>query len=282
MTRRPDKVLGLISGAVLLAAATGKFVSGSGLSLVGAAGAGQVAGSLLLAAELCLGIWLASGWLPLGSHVAAIHFFGVATVLGLARMIDGQSRCGCFGDLELPGWSALIMSVFLAGGLLWSLPRAARMSGHQPGGGNPVLNRPGLTVTAAVLVVWAGIALLALFWQMPVSSALARLRGNAVALEPSVAGLGQLDAGSVRKLSVAVRNVSGRSVQLVGAEESCGLRVETRFPVVIPPRGLTHVDLIHFCSRTSGRFVRQSRLFLDASQQSSVPLIVSGQVVGGL
>ncbi|MCY2925132.1 MAG: hypothetical protein NT031_06775, partial [Planctomycetota bacterium] len=68
--------------------------------------------------ELFLGVWLLTGVYPMLSWLTAWGCFMVFSGVTLAKALDGQDSCGCFGKVEVNPWYTFTLDVAVVLGML--------------------------------------------------------------------------------------------------------------------------------------------------------------------
>jgi hypothetical protein len=169
----------------------------------------------LIETELLVGIGLLSGccsrfWRN-ASRALFLCFLGFA----LSKAFAGERSCGCFGEVPLAPWAAVVLDVLVLAGLsVWrpdAGPRPSRLDYAMP---------------TALLLAITPLPLLAWMLRPPVSP-----------LACADIDLGVLDQGDRRAFSWIVRNTSDFAVEVYAFEASCAcLRVPSG-PIRIAGRG---------------------------------------------
>lgn len=165
--------------------------------------------------EALLGLWLLSGFYPGPARWAALAVFCMLACASLYLGVVGESSCGCFGRVPINPWMTFaIDSLALLGLCFWRLPRQFNPSAA------PRLRAALKTVagTVAILCVMGGAFVLT---QGNPASALARLRGEYITVEPAVTEVGAGVRGERREFIVQLVNHSEQPIQCMGGSASC-------------------------------------------------------------
>src|SRR5262249_14391851 len=136
--------------------------------------------------------------------------------------------CGCFGRVAVSPWWTLALDVALIATLLSCRPLPG--SGFLPGSIRNVL-ATGLGAVAFLTAI-GGAFMLA---TDDPAAVLARLRGEPIAVKPSVSDVGDGVAQEQRSITVQLTNHSQRSVQIVGGTSNCACIATDDLPVAVPP-----------------------------------------------
>jgi hypothetical protein len=212
--------------------------------------------------EVLLGLLLLSGRLGRAVWWAALLFFISLTGASLYTALDGQSSCGCLGQIvDVNPWWTFGLDVFVVVLLLIWQPKAATPSN----GGMHA--RAALHVgfgAAAILAIISGAFLLAT--DNPVA-ALARIRGEVVTIEPIVADVGTAEAGVIRAFEILVTNNSDWRVRIVGGTDVCKCSATDDLPIIIEPFGSKQITIRMAFTGTPGRFLHRFHLHTDAPTQ---------------
>jgi hypothetical protein len=72
--------------------------------------------------EWAFGLWMISGLSPTVTRYGAIVCFATFACIALFKGLSGEQSCGCFGQVTVSPWSALVFDVLAVAGLLLSRP----------------------------------------------------------------------------------------------------------------------------------------------------------------
>ena len=164
--------------------------------------------------EIILGLWLLSGWWARAVRVVSLVCFTAFAGMSLYLGLIGQSSCGCFGEVKVNPWLTLGLDSAAVVALLLTKP--ASTTGLQERGNLRHLFAIGLG-TVAFLVLFAGVFLMVA--ENP-AAALARLRGDEIAVEPAVSDLGERKREKGH-FQVQVVNHARHPIRLVGGTSTC-------------------------------------------------------------
>lgn len=115
------------------------------------------------------------------------------------------------------------------------------------------------------------------------AAALARLRGEALSVQPDYMDLGAGPAGQVLSGTVQVTNWSDQSVRLVGGTSNCGCTTIKDMPVVLEPgesKPLT-VSLRLSARSGPGALTYSAEIWSDSSRQRTIHLRLGCKCVAG-
>src|SRR5262249_10310936 len=108
--------------------------------------------------------------------------------------------------------------------------------------------------------------------------ALARLRGEAITIEPVVSDVGDGEAGLQRKFTIRLRNHTDRPVRLYGGTTSCSCIATDDLPISLPRGGTETIDVqVRFVGGT-GQFRHRFVLLSDDAVQPTIVAYFSGRV----
>jgi hypothetical protein len=222
--------------------------------------------------EILLGLWMLSGWAARASRLAALTFFGTLAAASLYLALDGQPSCGCLGRVTLSPWWSFGLDVAILATLLFSRPSSS-LATLPAGARNLIATGIG---AAGFLMLIGGAFLLAS--EDPVV-ALARLRGEPIAVEPSVSELGAGIAGEQRTITVQLTNRTGQAVRIVGGTSNCDCIATGDLPVAVPPGESQPITVKLSFKGKVGRFQRSFALYTDDTTQPLVVARFAGRVV---
>jgi hypothetical protein len=225
--------------------------------------------------EIILGLWLLSGRAPRAAWAAALAAFTILAGVSLHLALTGQPSCSCFGRVTVHPWVTFAVDLCaLAALALW---RPARSADSAPAAGAPAgLLRTGAGAAAFLAVV--GCAFL-LAVDQP-ASALARLRGESITIEPAVSSVGEGRAGDERVFAVKITNHTDRPIRLVGGTTRCACIATQDLPVTLEPRVTQSVNVWLRFHGAPGSFQHRFEFFTDDEVQPRVAARFAGRVVG--
>jgi len=136
---------------------------------------------------------------------------------------------------------------------------------------------PGLLGVAAVLLafsVWAASRFDSL------RDTVLFLQGVQLTIDPPVAPIGEGRAGAERRATFRLRNLSGTSATILGAQTSCTCLSTEKFPVTIPAGGSLDLHVTLHLQGKPGEAFEQSITYLtDRPQAPGLPVRLSGRIV---
>jgi hypothetical protein len=222
--------------------------------------------------ETLLGLWLLSGRLPRLAWGCALGFFGLLAGVSLLLALDGQRSCGCLGRVEASPWLAFAFDLGAVVSLLiWRPARELET--------RPVVWLGGLLKTVAGTVAFLtliGGAFL-LLCDNP-NEALARLRGEAITVEPAVSQVGQAVAGEQRTFAVRLTNIQQRPVRIVGGSADCFCIATDDLPFTLRPGQSRSIQVRVTFRGGGGRFQHRFVFYTDDEKQAAVAARFGGRV----
>ncbi|MFO0807724.1 MAG: hypothetical protein U0746_03800 [Gemmataceae bacterium] len=226
---------------------------------------------LTVEVELLIGLWLLSGWQAIAARRAALAFFSTLAGVSLWLVWQGQSSCGCLGRITVHPWTTFVADAVAVGLLTAVRPGACA--------------EPWLRLGDAVRVAW-GAALLSVltatgtmaYWGVGPNDALARLKGEALTVEPTITDLGQGVSGERYPFELRLTNRSGRMVTVVGGPSSCACGIDSELPLAVNPGQTVVVSMWSKFAGTPGAFRNKYELYTDAPGQWAVTVRVTGVV----
>jgi len=222
--------------------------------------------------EALLGLWLLSG---LNSQVARWVALGWFLCLGAASLylgIEGESSCGCFGRLKVNPWLTVALDLTAVGALfLW-----------RPGSGGEAsairfMNKSTGIVAGAIGFLFLLIVGFVLIVDDP-WSALARLRGEFITVDPSVSEVGQGSPGEERAFAVNLVNHTDHPVRCIGGTTSCACIATDDLPFTLAPKESHSIQVRIKFRGGSGRFQEQFIVYTDEVNQQVVVARITGHI----
>jgi hypothetical protein len=225
--------------------------------------------------EILLGVWLLSGWLPVGSWAAAAATFAVfATVSGLLGW-QGVAHCNCFGHLPASPWYAFTLDLAVLVVLAAVRPRLEAL---KPAALRSGALQFGRAVVAVALLLGLAAAVAHLVCGS-VDVALARLRGETVSVSSDYLNFGSGRAGETLTSVVRVFNRTDAPVKVVGGSSDCSCVTTKDLPVEIAPGGSVELTIQLVLPRTQpGVFTRTAVLWTDHEMRRTIPLQLGSRV----
>jgi len=269
------RLVRILIGGLLLTAAGLKV---HGLSL-GPLAQGTILASprlqlVTIEVEIIMGLWLLSGWSARAAWVAALGFFSILASASLYLALVGQGSCGCMGHIEVHPWITFTLDVAIIGLLAVNRPTSTNINGVYwrrqfllPAGG-----------AGALLSVFAAVCLLVFDHPM---TALQRLRGESITLEPNVADLGSGQLGESRVFHLQVTNLSDRPVCIVGGTSDCACVATESLPITLAKLETQPIEVRVAFHGSPGQFQHTFLLYTDDKLQRVVTARFSGTLVPG-
>jgi hypothetical protein len=129
---------------------------------------------------------------------------------------------------------------------------------------------------AALFFVIAGVFLLA--FDNP-AQALARLRGEAITVEPEVRQVGDGIAGQGRAISLEVINHTDTPICVIGGSTSCSCMTAEDLPLTVPAREQRSLAIRVTFKGKPGRFLHRFVFYTDSKKQPVVVVRLAGRVI---
>lgn len=227
--------------------------------------------------EILLSIWLFSGFIPVGSWLAAIlTFVLLAGISGYLGWI-GQATCDCFGAMQASPWLAFATDLAALLTLLSvspSLPDKARdaREGAWRETGVLVCFFLGIAVMLAAVI---GIG--AWIYGSP-AKAWARLRDESLDATEYV-DCGEGKPGEKLTGIVRVRNWTNEPVLIYGGTTNCSCVTTSGLPAIIPPNEVREIPvLLRVPQSKPGMFTRKVELKTNCKQKLTTELRIGCRV----
>ncbi len=251
-------------GCYLLAAAASKLLSnGSGYTKEFP----PALQFLALQFEIILGVWLILNWWKVTAWLSSFIFLLTLLSIDLYAANQGQSDCGCFGDIKLhPGITAslnlmaLLTLIIFQPGTIWSEARCS------------------VAATVTLAIVASG---LALFAGTPTADRLLMSwrHGGNVILSSSVIDAGIEPVRTVKLIPLRVRNVGFREVRILGGSADCSCTTTRKLPVTIRADSEVQIELQIEFRGAPGRFSHAFELMVvDDMKQVKLHGVIVGEV----
>jgi hypothetical protein len=219
--------------------------------------------------ELILGLWILSGSYPRMAWLAALGTFAAfAAASGYLGWI-GVASCGCFGVIDASPWWAFGVDVTVIGLLLVCRPRTEAALSNPIRHGVP----EGLKWVGGAAVLLVGLTVVATLVYDSPTAALARLRGETLAISDPYLDFGTGKPGDTLKASASIRNWSSQPVRIVGGTSDCSCTALADLPLTIEPGGSAAVGIrLIIPASKGGQFSRTVFLRTDCPEQPVVSL----------
>jgi Protein of unknown function (DUF1573) len=225
--------------------------------------------------EAVLGLWLVSGIYPRVSRQVAIVFFGLLASGSLYLALAGQASCGCFGQIHINPWITFALDVG-AVALLCVLPMPDASSNHSSAW-SAWPQFLGRTCFRAVVILMV-VAIFFLLASDDPATALARLRGDSITIDPAVCDFGSAPFGRERSLYVRLTNRADRPIRIVGGSADCRCLAIRSLPIILSAGETQTIEVKATFRGSSGRFRHRYRLFTDDETHPIVVAHIGGQV----
>jgi len=273
LPRLPFRPLSLVLGIFLLTTAA---LKAHGLTIDPLAQDSFLSSPRLLVAtieiEIIVGLWLLSGWWPRVAWLITLTFFAVLAGVSLYLALARQTSCGCFGEIPVNPWLTFALDLTIIGALLLARPMDS-------------LELPSLASLPALLKIGGGSAgLLALFsgfflvaFDNPIK-ALARLRGEPIAVVPSISQLGDGIHGEIRSFSVQLTNYTEGPICIIGGTANCSCIATDDLPLCVGAGETRSLNVRLVFRGSPGRFVHHFILYTDSREQPVVIARITGRV----
>jgi Protein of unknown function (DUF1573) len=225
--------------------------------------------------EAVLGLWLVSGIYPRISRQVAIVFFGLLASASLYLAIAGQASCGCFGQVPINPWITFALDVG-AVALLCLLPTPDSFS-NDSSAWSAWLQFLGRTCFRAVVILMV-VAIFFLLISDDPATALARLRGDSITIDPAVCDFGSAAFGTERSLYVRLTNRADRPIRIVGGSADCRCLAIHSLPIILSAGETQTIEVKATFRGSPGRFRHRYKLFTDDETHPLVVAHIDGQV----
>lgn len=228
--------------------------------------------------EILLSAWLLSGFVLLGSWLAALlTFVLLAGISGYLGWI-GQANCGCFGVIEASPWLAFAVDLTALLMLLSvgpSIPDLARNDRAAEWQGNGVIACFALGVGVMVAAL---MGMGAWVYGSP-AAAWARLQGESLTVSPGYVHCGSGKPGEKLEGTVRVTNWTDDPVLIYGGTSDCSCVATIGLPITIPPNGTESIPLrLRVPQSKPGVFTRKVEFMTDCQQKRTLELRVGCRV----
>lgn len=226
----------------------------------------------LVQGEILLALWLLSGWQRRGAWFTAAGVFGLFALASLYLVWQGQSSCGCFGEVPVSPWLTFMLDLLVLGLLCWFRPPAMTSAPRW------ALLRPAtyMLVSTALLL---GVGTVALFiLGITPAQALARLRGDLVTVEPATLDGGVAAKGTLKTVVLHLANNSEHPIRIVGGTTDCSCVTTEDLPLTIPAGKQRPLHIRFKFTGSAGVFKRTYWLYTDDPRQPVVVAWLTGSV----
>ena len=130
-----------------------------------------------------------------------------------------------------------------------------------------------------VTVALAAAALVGSLTFGSLDAAVARLRGEFLAVSPAAVDFGGGKPGELLSTTVKVRNFSDAPVRLIGGTSDCSCIVTQDFPVTVPPRESADITLkMKVPSESTGQMSRTLEVHTDCPNHRTIRLTAGCRV----
>jgi hypothetical protein len=266
----PHLIVSLLLAAAAILKLAGLTVSIDPLAPATRSSASEV---VLIAGELLLALWLASGWRRPAAWLVAVLLLVIFAATNLQSGLIGSASCGCLGIVRVSPWVTLALDVTLLATVALVTPRKAEIVANV----RDLLPKAlGLGVgTAGVIGVLALVSVVAFG---SVDAALAALRGGPITVTPAVDfGFGRAGAAVVGV--VEVTNYSGEPVLVYGGTSDCTCVTQYDLPATVPPGGRSSFRFTVRLPKDTGQFTRRGKLLLtDHGTARKLRFVITGRV----
>jgi hypothetical protein len=223
-----------------------------------------------LAWEIILGSWLITGRTRFAPWLAAVVTFVAFSLISLYLGARGEPDCGCLGAVRVNPWVTLSLDLVALGLLFVGRPARPRAWRVELAGSRWAF--------AAVLAVSV---LAATGWAMygSIEAAVARFRGDPVALLGPDIDLGAGKPGDRLTGTAVLVNLSDRPARVIGYRSECGCLTTQDLPLTIPPGERAEVRLVLTVPDLGpGRIRRQANFHIEGNPPRNVRVRVAADV----
>ena len=246
---------------------------------------------LTIEVEILLGLWLLSRWQPHLAWYVTLLFFVALAAISFTLASQGQTSCGCFGKIEVNPWytfafNAVIVAVMTILSIRETLAikslrvnparvlvplsipgRGVRGEGALPGAA------PLSGIFQILFTTTALLGTLAVIFTLITGdpwAALAKLRGETLAVSPAVTQLGEGTQGEQRTFQVQLKNYSDKPIKVVGGTTSCACIATQDLPITIPAGGTESINVKIKFSGSPGKFAHRFVLYSDSDERLTI------------
>jgi hypothetical protein len=228
--------------------------------------------------EVVLGVWLLSGIYRVGSWLFGVGTFATfACISGYLGWV-GHADCGCLGAIKASPWHAFGVDIAVVVLLAVARPDAEAICQFLRGS-----NRVALVRRVGFVAIFASLTALAIAGGTIAygshQAALARLRGDAIVIEPGILDLDVLEKDQSFDAAVTVKNWTDKPVRVIGGTSDCSCVATLDLPVVIEP-GHEKAIAVRVVAKANepGVITRWVLLWTDDDQQRVLPFGITFRV----
>lgn len=230
----------------------------------------------LAEAEILLGVWLLTGYLPVLSWIVVTITFIAFAGVSLNNGIIGETSCGCTGRIPLNPWQAFEVDLAVLAVLLVAHPDLGSVRSNP----RAFVRRSALVGTVALGGVFASVGLLAVsghFISGSIEAMLAHLRGEHLSVYPRVVDVGAIPASKERELSVELVNRTDHAVCIFGGTSDCSCTVLADLPLRLASGERRRVRILTKMPRKPGLFTRHVTLLFDDEGFRKTSVMLTGR-----
>jgi len=225
--------------------------------------------------EVCLGCWLLSSAHPWASWFAAVATFSAFAAVSAYLAWIGHVTCGCLGIVKASPRQALIIDCVVLMSLLLARPRLRVASTAI---GKYATIRVAVFLSGAALLFLGFTGLGTLIYGSP-RAALARMRGEVLAVTPRYVDFGATSQGMHLRQWVEVHNWADRSIRLVGGTSDCSCVTTAGLPITILPGEARAIPIeLKVPPSAPGSFTRVAELWTDVDTQRVIQLYIGCRI----
>lgn len=255
-------IVSLVAGGFLMIAALLKISSGTApIAFRGWTYAAQL-GVALVAFESLLASCLFLFWHVRSIRVLAGVTFAIFSCVNIGLLMEGQSSCGCFGNVSVSPIAALVLDLALAVALSLTWSQSIERA-PLPFREFSLCSLFG-SLSVLMFVGWGGIQ---------------RLENKPIRFDSSILEIGTGVTGHIAEKSLSVRNTSDHEIRIVAYSPRCSLHIDGELPVVIPANSSRCIPVLVPFRGDPGIFRRRIEFYLDSPEQTRLMFDVAGRVI---
>lgn len=233
----------------------------------------QAVQTVIVFVELCFGAWFLSSIQRTGAWLCATVMFMFFACVSFSQGWTGEASCGCFGSVKVNPWISFTFDVLIVVLLLAARPSREAITALKPA------MRAAIPLISIVIAILATFFISAYFYDGSLEVTIARLRGDDLAIVPSVVDLGDCSAGVSQTVETKVANFSRKTIFVYGGTSDCSCSVLENLPVEVLPNQTKAISIRIRTSSEPGRWTRNVRLITDSPRDRFVMFKLTGNSI---
>jgi len=148
----------------------------------------------------------------------------------------------------------------------------------------PIRGRPGLSLWLLGCLGGGGLLIAALFawgyWEFgSMANTLAYANGERLLVDPKVLSFGAAPRGEQREVHMTIRNRTGKTVTILGAQSKCGcLRMEEDFPISLANGSQRELTIYVALTGEGSAFEKGVDFYTDDEAKPVIGVVVRGEI----